>query len=362
MAVRLQVLKLVETSNVHNVSKLLGIPRRTIRSWIDQKDDILAFDGNKKRMKLSPGGRPDPVGLLECIKEMRNKRFQTDWLRTYLARKSLGTGYQSILRLLQRFCHRHGFSRRKAGCGTQSQVALIEVLDEFAEEFHRSYRQYGQDTVYNETGFYYDMQPRYIWDVRRGAANISSGEKHSMRMTVVLTARSNGTKLPMLLVIRGASGGRIETNEFPTFPAGHVYAMQNKVWMDDDVWKTYLRSLLLPMLVEPSVLLLDNFVSHVSDKSYKIVNEELSTHLVALPANSTSVCQPLDVGVMGPFKRYLRDAWLAEDIIEGDDGNEFDTLSAAMKRLAMIKRVILAWDMVSAHTIRQSFEKAIPSQ
>ncbi|RHZ28073.1 hypothetical protein DYB37_002645 [Aphanomyces astaci] len=103
-------------------------------------------------------------------------------------------------------------------------VALIEVLDEFAEEFHRSYRQYGQDTVYNETGFYYDMQPRYIWDV----------------------------------------------------------------WMDDDVWKTYLRSLLLPMLVEPSVLLLDNFVSHVSDESYKIVNEELSTHLVALQRLSVS--------------------------------------------------------------------------
>ncbi|RLO03737.1 hypothetical protein DYB28_007750 [Aphanomyces astaci] len=249
MAVRLQVLKLVETSNVHNVSKLLGIPRRTIRSWIDQKDDILAFDGNKKRMKLSPGGRPDPVGLLECIKEMRV---------------------------------------RERALTSAHMVALIEVLDEFAEEFHRSYRQYGQDTVYNETGFYYDMPPRYIWDVRRGAANISSGEKHSMRMTVVLTARSNGTKLPMLLVIRGASGGRIETNEFPTFPAGHVYAMQNKAWMDDDVWKTYLRSLLLPMLVEPSVLLLDNFVSHVSDESYKIVNEELSTHLVALQRLSVS--------------------------------------------------------------------------
>ncbi|RHY36934.1 hypothetical protein DYB25_009926 [Aphanomyces astaci] len=250
MAVRLQVLELVETSNVHNVSKLLGIPRRTIRSWIDQKDDILAFDGNKKRMKLSPGGRPesfpDPVGLLECIMEMRVRE------------------------------------RALTSAHMQSQAALIEVRDEFAEEFHRSYRQYGHDTVYNETGFYYDMPPRYIWDVRGGGATISSGEMHSMRMTVVLTARADGTKLPMLFVIRGASGGRIETNEFPTFPAGHVYAMQNKVWMDDDVWKTYLRSLLLPMLVEPSVLLLDNFVSHVSDKSYKVVNVEIAMTIISI--------------------------------------------------------------------------------
>ncbi|KAF0702183.1 hypothetical protein AaE_016078 [Aphanomyces astaci] len=102
-------------------------------------------------------------------------------------------------------------------------------------------------------------------------------------------ARGDGTKLPMLFVIRGASGGRIEKNEFPTFPAGHVHAMQNKTWMDDDVWKTYLRSLLLPMFVEPSVLLLNNLFS---DESYWIVNEELSTHLIALPANATSVGQP----------------------------------------------------------------------
>ncbi|RHZ37096.1 hypothetical protein DYB26_014434 [Aphanomyces astaci] len=175
-------------------------------------------------------------------------RFQTDWLRTYLAGKARGTGYQAILRLLQRFCHRHGFSRRKDGCGQQSQAALIEVRDEFAEAFHRS------------SGAY-----------------------------VVVARRFHGTKLPMLFVIYGASGGRIEKNEFPTFPAGHVYAMQNKTWMDDDVWKTYLRSLLLPMFVEPSVLLLNNLFS---DESYWIVNEELSTHLIALPANATSVGQP----------------------------------------------------------------------
>ncbi|RHY24657.1 hypothetical protein DYB32_008746 [Aphanomyces invadans] len=217
------------------------------------------------------------------------KRHQSDWLRSYLYGKAPGTGYQGILHLLQRFCHRHCFSRRKAGQGKQTQAALIEVR----HEFHRSYQQYTNDAVYNvdETGFYYDKPPRYIWGVRGGSAKIASGEKHSMRMTVVLTVRADSTKLPLLFAIRGASGGRIETNEFPTFPSGHFYAMQNKAWMDDDVWKTYLRTLLLPMLVEPSVFLLDTFVRHVSEESYRIVNEELSSHLVALPANATSVCQ-----------------------------------------------------------------------
>ncbi|ETV89228.1 hypothetical protein H257_00584 [Aphanomyces astaci] len=55
-------------------------------------------------------------------------------------------------------------------------------------------------------------------------------------MTAVLTVRANGDKLPILFVIRGAPGGRIETSELPLFPRGHVYAVQQKGWMDNTVW------------------------------------------------------------------------------------------------------------------------------
>ncbi|RQM12523.1 hypothetical protein B5M09_013159 [Aphanomyces astaci] len=55
------------------------------------------------------------------------------------------------------------------------------------------------------------------------------------------------------------------------------------------------------------------FECHVSDESYKIMHEELGSHLCALPPNATSVCQPLDVGVMAPFKRNLRNLWLYEE-------------------------------------------------
>ncbi|RHZ25741.1 hypothetical protein DYB26_006388, partial [Aphanomyces astaci] len=92
-------------------------------------------------------------------------------------------------------------------------------------------------------------------------------------MTAVLTVRADGTKLPLLFVIRGTPSGRIETFEVPTYPAGHFYAVQEKAWMDNDVWRSYLRSLLLPQIEEPSVLLVDNFESHVSDKSYSIVHD-----------------------------------------------------------------------------------------
>ncbi|RLO13645.1 hypothetical protein DYB28_015450, partial [Aphanomyces astaci] len=141
----------------------------------------------------------------------------------------------------------------------QSQAALVEVRDKFAEEFHREYRGFGPEAIYNvdETGFYYDMPPKYIWSARGGDAKISTGEKHSLRMTAVLTVRANGDKLPILFVIRGAPGGRFETSELPLFPRGHVYAVQQKAWMDNTVWNYYLRTLLANNLSDHSVVLLD---------------------------------------------------------------------------------------------------------
>ncbi|ETV97427.1 hypothetical protein H310_09757 [Aphanomyces invadans] len=176
----------------------LGIPRRTIRAWANNRWEILAYEGNKKRMKIEPGGRtekfPDPAGLETFINDMRVqeraltmthiinwiKCNQAEWLRAYIAHKKPGTGYQGLLRLLQRFCKRHGFSRQKAGKSKHKQRDLKSKQHEFAEEYHHKWHWIGSDCTYNvdETGFYYDMPPKYIWAVRGGDAKIATGEKH----------------------------------------------------------------------------------------------------------------------------------------------------------------------------------------
>ncbi|ETV66885.1 hypothetical protein H257_16814 [Aphanomyces astaci] len=102
--------------------------------------------------------------------------------------------------------------------------------------------------------------------------------------------------------------------------------------MDGRVWKSYLRTVLHDHIEEASVILVDNFDSH-----------------------------PLDVGVMAPFKRYLGNLWLYEDIFTGEDEVPF-SLTARQKRLALIKRAVAAWEMVSTDAIRGSFEKALPQE
>ncbi|ETV71432.1 hypothetical protein H257_13315 [Aphanomyces astaci] len=267
------------TMSDYKVSVALDVPRRTLRNWISHKHEILAYDGNLKNIKLEPGGRyevfPDPPGPIEFINHVRDnecalmtthlilwmKANQREWLNNCLATKQQSTSYDAFLRLLQRFCHRHGFSRQRPTKNKVKQADLAEVQSDFAAEFHREYIAYGNECVYNvdEADIYYDMPPRYIWAVRSGSSKILSGEKHSLRMTAVLT---------------GVPGGHIDSGGLSTFPPGHHYAVQQCAWMDKRIWVTYLQDVLGETIEEPSVVQLDNFESHVSGESYNIMYEE----------------------------------------------------------------------------------------
>ncbi|RHY03344.1 hypothetical protein DYB36_014289, partial [Aphanomyces astaci] len=135
---------------------------------------------------------------------------------------------------------------------------------------------------------------------------------------------------------------------FPDYPPEHFYAMKKKAWMNGIVWKYFLRDVLKPDIENPSVLLVENFDSHVSEESENIVGEELGSELCALPPNSTSHCQPLDVSLMGPFKEHLRDFWVL---------TKSTATTAKEKSLVMINRAIKAWDMVTDDEVRASFVK-----
>ncbi|KAF0723878.1 hypothetical protein Ae201684P_012245 [Aphanomyces euteiches] len=130
------------------------------------------------------------------------------------------------------------------------------------------------------------MAPNTIWAVRGGGSYVANGEKHSSRMTALLTIRADGLKLPIVFIFRGADGCLIESNEFESYPQEHFYYMKKKAWMNGVVWKKYLRDVLYAHIQNPSVLLVDNFDSHVSDERQRIVGEELGSVLYPLPPNS----------------------------------------------------------------------------
>ncbi|RHZ15673.1 hypothetical protein DYB37_012412 [Aphanomyces astaci] len=342
------------------------IPKSNLSRWKRQTQSHVNFEGNKKRFHLDGAGRSTELPCSDALEEfmikLRDaeravtcthlvnylKRNQKDWLDEYLAVKTCG--YKSLLQLLQRFCARHGFSRQKPAKAKRSQAELDLTRSTFAREFQKAFDGFSPDVIINvdETGMQYGMPPHAIWAVRGGSSKISSGEKHSYRMTAVLSVRANGDKLPILFVLRGAPGGLIEQNEFDTFPIGHYYSVQESAWMDERVWAFYLRKVLKPQVREPTVLLLDNFDPHVSKQEQRIASEECGCVVAPIPPNATSAVQPLDVGVMAPFKRHMRNLWLEEELIEGTDSDvDLMTVPAQQKRLVMIHRAIKAWARIT---------------
>ena len=120
-----------------------------------------------------------------------------------------------------------------------------------------------------------------------------------------------------------------------------------------------------PHVDDGSVIILDNFDAHVTAASHQCVETALNSQLCLLPPNCTHVCQPLDVGIMGPYKAILRGLWLKESVNEVVDevGNFVDLdvqVPTPQKRLATIKRAIEAWKQISEKSVRAAFAKAIP--
>ncbi|RHY31096.1 hypothetical protein DYB25_009702, partial [Aphanomyces astaci] len=65
----------------------------------------------------------------------------------------------------------------------------------------------------DETAVYFDM-PRGKTLAEVGTSNkVSTGKKHSPRLTAVLTNRADGTKLPLLFIVKGQPDGTIEKQE-----------------------------------------------------------------------------------------------------------------------------------------------------
>lgn len=249
----------------------------------------------------------------------------------------------------------HGFSRRTPTFTKEPSADLIATRDEFAQKFWNDYSTYALSEIYNvdETAVYFESPPTRTWAVRGGSAKVKKTQKHSPRLTAVMTVRADGKKLPIFFILKAQPGGTIEMDELPTYPKGHFYTVQENAWMDATAWKAFVLNCFRYQVEGPSVLLVDNFDAHVSDEGTALVAEEANCQVCPLPANSTSVCQPLDVGVMGPLKAKLRTFWVTEKGV---------AKTAAEKRLAMVKRTIAAWEAIPEDTVRKSFVKALPQQ
>ncbi|KAF0714451.1 hypothetical protein As57867_003852, partial [Aphanomyces stellatus] len=136
-AVKRDMIIKLQTSSTRELEDETGIPKSNLSLWMKQAPHLLGFGGPMRRFNLGgPEEIPDTMALEAYMHKLRTaeravtcthlvnflKRNHQRWLEDYLATKNCG--YQSLLKLLQRFCARHGFTRQKPAKTKRTQEDL----------------------------------------------------------------------------------------------------------------------------------------------------------------------------------------------------------------------------------------------
>ncbi|KAK1938264.1 hypothetical protein P3T76_009414 [Phytophthora citrophthora] len=262
-----------EGMSVRAAAKAFGVLRRTLTDWVAEKENHFAFQGSENTPARTPWRTesiPFSPELLTYMKDQRRadqaltttrmvqfiRSSYLQWLTEYTEnKKDTSTAYDSLFRLLRRFAYRHGFTQRTPHGLKENREDLVVMQRVFSMSFQNKYGHMPSDKIINidETGVYNDTPPSRIICSRGEPSNITTTQKHSARMTVVCSIRGD---------VRGEPDGVIANEEVPSYPKGHHYAVQPKAGMDGRVWHAFLRTVMLPCIEGPFVLLIDNFATY----------------------------------------------------------------------------------------------------
>lgn len=373
------------------IARRRGIKCRTgIYGWVKNEAKIREACEKKKRSKGTVGGQgrhrvfPYCDELIQWIKQMRRDDFPLktshcvvfvkeeyeEWATAYLKTRR----EESLCRAVRRMTVAHGFSFRRPTRTVLSSEELVAEQQRFAADVGvKVTATYDRNCIFNadETAVYYDDDPGTIIAERgrKKSARIK-GRRRSERASVLLIVSATGKKLRPLIIFKGQPGGTIE-KDMDDYSDQVVTTVQRNGWMDSTVWiEKFINDQWAGFVSEetpgPLTIYVDNLKCHVSEEAQEAF-AAWGTEVVALPENTTAILQPLDVGVMGPFKQKLRSLTLSYelDALRRQDRVPLRERLLALKRMSadekrklLVDRVTKAWDGVSEDCIRRAWEKS----
>lgn len=164
---------------------------------------------------------------------------------------------------------------------------------------------------YDETNFTDDPgQVKVV--VKRGSKHVERIiDTSKTSISVMIAAAADGTLLPPYTVYKAK-------HIYPSWTEGGVngagYNRNSSGWFDSTMFEDWFSNILLPYFKKQNgrkIMIGDNLSSHLS---LNVIREcrRHDIHFILLPANSTHLCQPLDVAFFRPLKiawRSVLDTW-----------------------------------------------------
>ncbi|RHY70983.1 hypothetical protein DYB38_001979 [Aphanomyces astaci] len=104
--------------------------------------------------------------------------------------------HKRLLEWCRRFAYRHGFSYRAPVRAKRLQSDLEETRQSFATLFWTEHSGVSLGDIINayETPVYYEMPPTKTLSKRGNSARVKEAQKHSARVSVLLSIRADGEK------------------------------------------------------------------------------------------------------------------------------------------------------------------------
>ena len=214
-------------------------------------------------------------------------------------------------------------------------------------------KDYASEDIYNldETGLFYRAQKgrTFVTGKESNDKNLRGMKKSKDRLTVLVGASMSGEKLPLLVIGKSLSPYCLRRSSVPD---NTFYRSQPSAWMDANIFKEYLTKLdtRFQSCNRNCIIFIDNCRAHPPVTSLQNLKR---IKVYFFPPNITSVCQPMDMGIIANLKLNYKN-YLSNDknkCLEHDTHFSVNILDAMLN----LKK---SWDDVKPTMIQNCFKKA----
>lgn len=210
---------------------------------------------------------------------------------------------------------------------------------------------YKLEDIFNadETALYYKAPPSKSLVQKYKKAK---GHKYSKeRLTVLLAASATGEKLKPLVIGKSQKPRCFKNVRLESLPV--TWRANDTAWMRLNLFEEWLNLLNKSLMHTRRKILLfiDNCEAH---SDIKLSNVKVKF----LPANTTSLIQPLDQGIIKCFKTLYRKNLVRHLIAQVEAGNPGAAKVEDISVLDAVHWIGRAWNAVSAECVRNCFRKA----